>query len=166
MPCFLDLITPQIHDVGDQVTRNWIGPQRILYDHELLFVREGECETHFPDETICNAANSFIIKPCGLPHSANQTSSGKIHFSWIHFDWSYQEPTLTEQSFLPCYAPRPPPGRSSPPGTRLYSSWHPAWRGRLTVHRIPPLCLSLRAMESWHRQGTVDLSATLDGNPG
>jgi AraC-like DNA-binding protein len=108
MPCFLDLITPQIHSVGSLETVNWLGPERVIYDHELLLVYEGECRTVLPDQTIVSPPGSYIIKPCGVRHSATQTSRGQIHFQWVHFDWNHMEPALTDSSAHACYAPATP----------------------------------------------------------
>ncbi|WP_052361807.1 helix-turn-helix transcriptional regulator [Geminisphaera colitermitum] len=109
MPHFLDLISPQIHSIGSEVSRGWIGPSRITYNQALVLVENGTCETRFDGlPRIVNAPASFIIKPCNWPHSANQISRGKIVLRWLHFDWLHQDPPLVPSMPVTCYHPGKP----------------------------------------------------------
>lgn len=109
MPHFLELISPQIHSIGVETSRDWIGPSRIIYNQALVLVDNGSCETHFDGlPRITNGPASFIIKPCNWFHSANQTSRGRIMLRWLHFDWIYQEPSLTPSMPVTCYQPGKP----------------------------------------------------------
>ncbi|RRJ94783.1 AraC family transcriptional regulator [Opitutaceae bacterium TAV4] len=106
---FLDQISPQIHTVDAEQFRQWAGPPRIIYDHELLLVEHGECETRFENESpIKTGAGGFIIKPCARPHSGVQTSHGALHLRWVHFDWVAREPLMTESVPRSCYFPGTP----------------------------------------------------------
>ena len=108
MPHFLDTISPQVHRVGSGRFRQWTGPRRIIYDHELLLISEGECRTDVEGERVVSKAPAFIIKPPGRPHSAVQISREPVHFHWIHFDWNYHESIRTSSSQLICYLPGRP----------------------------------------------------------
>lgn len=109
MPHFLDLISPQIHSIGMERARNWVGPPRVIYNQSLVLIEQGSCRTRFEGvPPIVNEAKSFIIKPCNWLHSANQTSQGEIILHWLHFDWICQEPPLTPSMPVNRYLPGKP----------------------------------------------------------
>ncbi|GHC06386.1 helix-turn-helix transcriptional regulator [Cerasicoccus arenae] len=108
MPHFLDLISPHIHRVGQGSFNQWTGPRRIIYDHELLLISEGECRTTIDGEVFMNGANSYIIKPPRKPHSAVQTSRKAVTFHWVHFDWAYNDSVQYGNIPLVCYLPGTP----------------------------------------------------------
>lgn len=108
MSHFLDYISPHIHRVGQGSFSRWTGPRRIIYDHELLLISEGNCRTDIDGEVFVNGANSYIIKPPRKPHSAVQASREKISFHWIHFDWVFHDSVQRGDIPLVCYLPGKP----------------------------------------------------------
>ena len=104
MASYLDHISPHIHRVGEGDFSHWASPRRVIYDHELLLIREGECETDIGGERFIQGAGSYLIKPAGIPHSGVQISSGRISFHWIHFDWIFCDGNDEGHSLM-CYLP-------------------------------------------------------------
>ena len=103
MTTFLDVINPQIHSINSCESRNWSNPWRIIYDQQLLLVQNGTVESSFEDgQKVVNEPDSFIIKPAGLPHSSTQISKGTVSLRWVHFDWTYVEPAMSESSPRVC----------------------------------------------------------------
>jgi AraC-like DNA-binding protein len=108
MATFLDFISPQVHRINHNTFTHWASPRRVIYDHELLIISDGECLSDIDGERFVNGTNSFIIKPPGKPHSAVQTSKSQISFHWIHFDWVYHDAPPTDDKSLLCYLPAKP----------------------------------------------------------
>lgn len=106
MPHFLDLISPQVESVGMLAagkTNKWKGLPRIIYNQQIILVREGTIRTHFHEFSKDNPADSYILKPHALQHRSEQISNSKIQLYWVHFDWSYTD--LPHKPPLACYRP-------------------------------------------------------------
>lgn len=68
----------------------WLEPRRVIYDHQLVLVREGTFRIDVADETyVCDAGTFLIIPPIQWETSSNSgTSRGQR--CWCHFDWVYR----------------------------------------------------------------------------
>ena len=84
-------INPQINIAGRLYDyMNWFDPERVIYDHELLFFGpDGEYEFIIAGKSCYCSANSYIIIPPGIPHTGKGINSKSVLRTWVHFDWEY-----------------------------------------------------------------------------
>ncbi|MHB9025217.1 MAG: AraC family transcriptional regulator [Armatimonadota bacterium] len=85
------------------VDRKWIEPCRVLYDHELMILGDGEGVITIDRVAYLCPPNSYIIIPPALAESSRSTGSRPWHRHWVHFDWTYQpgQHTLPICAFAP-----------------------------------------------------------------
>lgn len=85
-------LSPYIRFATDQhLDFSWKLPKRIIFDYELLYIKEGDVLITIND-TIYNAhaGDVFLFRP-NKPHSMQPLSSSGIRQPHIHFDLIWQE---------------------------------------------------------------------------
>jgi AraC-like DNA-binding protein len=81
-------LSPQARLVGDAPAEpDWVEPQRIIYDHELVFFQGGEIDVEINQERFVCGDGSFIIIPPGVWHVSRVARGSRAHRYWVHFDW-------------------------------------------------------------------------------
>lgn len=69
----------------------WEVPERIIFDWELLYIKEGAVRITIADEVYhAKAGSIFLLKP-GKRHSISLLGCSKLHQPHIHFDLITQE---------------------------------------------------------------------------
>ena len=114
---WLDMISPFLRPAlrGDiSVTHTWhaptcpgwVEPQRVIYDHELVIVRQGRYVVDIAGTEYPCAAGTFIIIPPGRSHVSWDAANEAGYRAWAHFDWVWQG--SYERTPLLTFAPAQP----------------------------------------------------------
>lgn len=102
----LNRLSPYIRVAWDSVIHPPIHiPERVIYDYELLYVKDGEIEVTVEDKTYHGLTGDiFLFKP-KQPHSIYLLNNKPLHQPHIHFDLFYQSDSpQVKVSFKPLQA--------------------------------------------------------------
>ncbi|OGV77846.1 MAG: hypothetical protein A3K19_18650 [Lentisphaerae bacterium RIFOXYB12_FULL_65_16] len=90
---WLSRVAPLPHIVNCALSSGaWVEPLRVIYDHELVLVSEGEFLIEIEGERFRLGPNSYVIVPPGRLHQSRLlTSAGGVR-RWVHFDWDWLAP--------------------------------------------------------------------------
>lgn len=70
----------------------WVEPLRVIYDHELVLVSQGEFLVRIAGERFRLEPNSFVIVPPGKLHLSRLLGAEPGARHWVHFDWGWVSP--------------------------------------------------------------------------
>lgn len=87
-----DNLSPYIRIAFDSmIYPPWALPERVIFDYELLYVKEGEILVTIEDDTFTgNAGDIFLFRP-KQRHSIRLLNNCRFWQPHIHFDFFYQE---------------------------------------------------------------------------
>ena len=71
---------------------NWIEPLRVIYDHQVLIISEGEFIVEVEGRRYPCRKGTFMVIPPGHWHVSWETAGRFGHRHWSHFDWVFQGP--------------------------------------------------------------------------
>ena len=88
----LHTLSPYIRCAFDHtLPRDWHLPERVIFDYELLYVKEGEAEVTVEDRTYRGVAGDlFLFKP-RQRHSIRSVGNVPFRQPHIHFDLFYRD---------------------------------------------------------------------------
>jgi AraC-like DNA-binding protein len=85
-------ISPYIRRAWDaNLSEEWRLKQRVIFDYELVYIMEGECEIKIEDR--CYTAKPgevYFFRP-GIPHAMYVPKGKRLRQPHIHFDFFYDE---------------------------------------------------------------------------
>lgn len=67
----------------------WVEPNRVIYDHELVLIHDGQFRVQVEDVAYDCPGGSFIIIPPNHWHTSTCIKHGRR--SYAHFDWQYTQ---------------------------------------------------------------------------
>jgi len=145
---WIEQITPRLNELWQGAwDRGTVEPARFLYDHELVFVTEGDCHVEMAGQRWTLGPGQFIVVPPETCH-VSWTEAGTFR-QCLHFDWS--SPPKRSEHPVCCFYPQTP--------ARKLVLRAPAFvprgvmAGEFDLHGPIP-ALAKRAFECW-RQGDV-----------
>lgn len=103
---WLKKINPSVHCAGQgSWKKDFVEPERQIYDHELVFFEKGVCELELASCKYKFNAGSWVIIPPGVSHTSRAVKDDVLR-RWVHFDWVEGDDSAT----LPIcqYAPAMP----------------------------------------------------------
>ncbi|HYG78296.1 MAG TPA: AraC family transcriptional regulator [Planctomycetota bacterium] len=71
---------------------NWIEPLRVIYDHQLLLISEGEFIVEVEGRRYPCSRGSYMIIPPAHWHVSWEAAGRFGHRHWSHFDWTHAGP--------------------------------------------------------------------------
>ncbi len=80
------------HSAHGRALAGWHEPLRVIYDHELILVGQGEIEYELAGRRWPCPADHFIIIPPGVWHASWNAGPKPAYRYWCHFDWTWQKP--------------------------------------------------------------------------
>lgn len=110
---WLEMISPHPRPGGDKHVSSytshgrsapgWVEPLRVIYDHELVLMTEGEFVFEIGRKKYPCPAGTYIIIPPGKYETAYRLGKGYGHRYWSHFDWIFSQ----EERNAPIYTYHP-----------------------------------------------------------
>lgn len=121
----------------------WLEPRRVIYEHQLVLIRDGTFLTEIEGEKFSCEAGSFLIVPPGKWEATWNVGQSRGARWWCHFDWVYQGPW--GQTPIMTYHPAQP--------RAAFLRRAPAFVGRQIRHgRIPSPELAYDLFERLYRK--------------
>jgi AraC-like DNA-binding protein len=88
----LQEMSPYIRFAGDSIINTpWKLNERVIFDYELLFVKEGEIEVTVEDQRYHGAPGDIFLFRPKIKHSIQTIGNHRFRQPHVHFDLFYQE---------------------------------------------------------------------------
>jgi len=105
---WLERINPVAHWVYTcQHSPGWVEPLRVIYDHELVIIRQGKYVTEIDGERYLCQEGDYLVIPPACQHvswDAGQVAGIRL---CVHFDWTTGYPPMDDLD-LHCFHPGKP----------------------------------------------------------
>lgn len=83
----LQELNPCIRAAGIDKQVNFIGPDRLIYDHEFIYCHKGTYKVLFEHHTCEAQAGDILIIPPKIKHKLNYRNAMEVY--WVHLDLFY-----------------------------------------------------------------------------
>lgn len=108
-PCTLSDLSPSVHWAQRHITeRNKEYRERLIYDHELLYVQTGDIEVYINGQAYHAITGALVIFGAGVPHRIKVLKGSEATFLGIHFDY-FDEHEVTRDEDIIVVKPNPEP---------------------------------------------------------
>ena len=87
--CSLQEINPCGRSVGMDAPVDQIGPERMIYDHEMVYCHRGAFTVYYDGRIVTANAGEVLIIPPKVPHRLNYSQSIEVY--WVHLDFFYHK---------------------------------------------------------------------------
>lgn len=110
-PCTAADLSPSVHWAQRHITeRSKEYPERLIYDHELLYVQTGDIEVYINGKAYHATTGSLVYFGAGVPHRIKVLKGKEANFLGIHFDY-FDEHEVARDEDIIVVEPNPGPDR-------------------------------------------------------
>ncbi|KRF02323.1 hypothetical protein ASG89_25095 [Paenibacillus sp. Soil766] len=99
--CMAADLSPSVHWAQRHITkRSKEYPERLIYDHELLYVQTGDIEVYVNGKVYHATTGSLVYFGAGVPHRIKVLKGNEANFLGIHFDYFDEHDVARDEDII------------------------------------------------------------------